>query len=104
MSPTRASVNVTPQINGINTMNSLILLASISLHVGDCWRETKYAGLSRDYGQAIKILEIGEKSVVFTAWSRTIQDWGSHFIEDKQSLEGQLEKHFEKITCPARSN
>jgi hypothetical protein len=79
-----------------------ILLASVSLlHVGDCWRDRKYSGLSNTYGSTNKILEIGDNSVVYTSWNRTLDDWSfGYTIDDKKTFEKQLETSYEKIACP----
>lgn len=86
-------------------MSSLLLLAALSYQVGDCWRETKYSGLSNTYGDPIKIVEIGNKSVVYKWWSRTGNDWSQgHLIQDKEEFTKDIEKNYEKITCPKGSD
>jgi len=85
-------------------MLPLILIASLSFHVGECWREKKYSGLSNTYGDPIKIVEIGEKSVVYKWWVKSLDYWSSgYLIQDKEEFTKDLENNYEEIACPKSS-
>ena len=82
-------------------MNLLILIASLSFQVGDCWREKKYSGLSSAYGDPLKVIEIGDSSVVYKWWGKSANDWSSgYLIQDKKEFQKDLESSYEKINCP----